>query len=165
MTIHLSLKLVHERVHRLHFAGGDDHCSSGHLWRGQEQKAGPSVTELDILNPNRLGRVFEFCGSFSRDVDEALIEKCLYTNNSFDVDLLVRTSGEVRLSDFLLWQVSGQMVRFRHVLFSPTHSLVLPKVQLFGHFVREKNLARIQRLELLHGSLELSAQLWQYPGE
>ena len=39
------------------------------------------------------------------DIDETLIEKCLYTSHSFDVDLLVRTSGEVRLSDFLLWQV------------------------------------------------------------
>ena len=41
------------------------------------------------------------------DIDEELISKCLYTGDSYDVDLLVRTSGEVRLSDFLLWQVSS----------------------------------------------------------
>jgi undecaprenyl diphosphate synthase len=41
------------------------------------------------------------------DIDEELIDKCLYTGDSYDVDLLVRTSGEVRLSDFLLWQVSS----------------------------------------------------------
>ena len=29
----------------------------------------------------------------------------MYTSPSRDPDLLVRTSGEVRLSDFLLWQV------------------------------------------------------------
>ena len=40
------------------------------------------------------------------DIDENLVEKCLYTNKSSKVDLLIRTSGEVRLSDFLLWQVS-----------------------------------------------------------
>ncbi|XP_037737528.2 dehydrodolichyl diphosphate synthase complex subunit DHDDS isoform X3 [Chelonia mydas] len=38
------------------------------------------------------------------DVSESLLDKCLYTNNSPNPDLLIRTSGEVRLSDFLLWQ-------------------------------------------------------------
>lgn len=42
---------------------------------------------------------------FKSDINEDLIDKCLYTSHSFEVDLLVRTSGEVRLSDFLLWQV------------------------------------------------------------
>lgn len=40
------------------------------------------------------------------DVNDDLIEACLYTRKCSDPDLLVRTSGEVRLSDFLLWQVS-----------------------------------------------------------
>lgn len=39
-------------------------------------------------------------------VDEAEIEKHLYTANQPDVDLLIRTSGELRLSNFMLWQVS-----------------------------------------------------------
>lgn len=39
------------------------------------------------------------------DLHHTLIDKCLYTNKSSDVDLLVRTSGEMRFSDFLLWQV------------------------------------------------------------
>ncbi|MEQ2223276.1 hypothetical protein ILYODFUR_035100, partial [Ilyodon furcidens] len=38
------------------------------------------------------------------DVSEALLSECLYSNNSPNPDLLIRTSGEVRLSDFLLWQ-------------------------------------------------------------
>ena len=42
---------------------------------------------------------------FFRDINEVLIEQCLYSNKSRDVDLLIRTSGEVRLSDFLMWQV------------------------------------------------------------
>ncbi|XP_066429171.1 dehydrodolichyl diphosphate synthase complex subunit DHDDS isoform X2 [Eleutherodactylus coqui] len=41
-----------------------------------------------------------------RDVSESLLDQCLYTSNSPDPDLLIRTSGEVRLSDFLLWQAS-----------------------------------------------------------
>lgn len=39
------------------------------------------------------------------DIDESLINSCLFTNQSTEPDLLVRTSGEVRFSDFLLWQV------------------------------------------------------------
>ena len=40
------------------------------------------------------------------DVTENAIESRLYTAGQPDVDLLIRTSGEVRLSNFMLWQVS-----------------------------------------------------------
>lgn len=39
------------------------------------------------------------------DISFDLIEQCLYTHDSAPVDLLIRTSGEIRLSDFMLWQV------------------------------------------------------------
>lgn len=39
------------------------------------------------------------------DVNEDLISNCLYTYKSPNPDLLIRTSGETRLSDFLMWQV------------------------------------------------------------
>ena len=39
-------------------------------------------------------------------VDEELISKHLYTNSLPDPDLVVRTSGEMRLSNFLLWQLA-----------------------------------------------------------
>ncbi len=40
------------------------------------------------------------------DISENDIENRLYTAGQPDVDLLIRTSGEVRLSNFMLWQVS-----------------------------------------------------------
>ena len=40
-----------------------------------------------------------------RDISEELIERCLYTGTCTPPDLVIRTSGEVRLSDFLIWQV------------------------------------------------------------
>jgi undecaprenyl diphosphate synthase len=46
-------------------------------------------------------------GSLSlKDVDENEVEKHLYTSGLPDPDLLIRTSGEMRLSNYLLWQVS-----------------------------------------------------------
>ncbi|MGG6295223.1 isoprenyl transferase [Leptolyngbya sp. AN02str] len=40
------------------------------------------------------------------DIDEALFERYLYTAGDRDPDLLIRTSGEMRISNFLLWQVA-----------------------------------------------------------
>ncbi|HET9275170.1 MAG TPA: polyprenyl diphosphate synthase, partial [Gemmatimonadales bacterium] len=40
------------------------------------------------------------------DIDEAAIAARLYTASLPDPDLLIRTSGEMRLSNFLLWQVA-----------------------------------------------------------
>ncbi len=40
------------------------------------------------------------------DINEDLISQHLYTHGMPDPDLLIRTSGEMRLSNFLLWQVS-----------------------------------------------------------
>ncbi|XP_074658903.1 dehydrodolichyl diphosphate synthase complex subunit DHDDS-like [Tubulanus polymorphus] len=50
------------------------------------------------------------------DIDDELLEECLYTNHSPNPDLLVRTSGECRLSDFLLWQTSFSALLFDDVL-------------------------------------------------
>ncbi|MDJ0620029.1 MAG: isoprenyl transferase [Calothrix sp. MO_192.B10] len=40
------------------------------------------------------------------EIDEATFERHLYTAGTCDPDLLIRTSGEVRLSNFLLWQMA-----------------------------------------------------------
>ena len=41
-----------------------------------------------------------------KGIDESVINKHLYTQNLPDVDLLIRTSGEQRISNFLLWQIA-----------------------------------------------------------
>lgn len=41
-----------------------------------------------------------------RDIDEAAISSRLYTAGQPDPDLLIRTSGELRVSNFLLWQIA-----------------------------------------------------------
>ena len=42
----------------------------------------------------------------SDQIDEACFAKNLFTNDIPDPDLIIRTSGEKRLSNFLLWQLS-----------------------------------------------------------
>jgi len=53
-----------------------------------------------IAQDSRAGRLSE------EDITQDLFSKRLYTANFPDPDLLIRTSGEVRLSNFLLWQLS-----------------------------------------------------------
>ena len=45
-------------------------------------------------------------GIISRDINESIISRYLYTSDLPDPDLLIRTSGEMRISNFLLWQLS-----------------------------------------------------------
>ncbi|WP_026734186.1 polyprenyl diphosphate synthase [Fischerella sp. PCC 9605] len=40
------------------------------------------------------------------EIDEATFERHLYTTGICDPDLLIRTSGEMRVSNFLLWQIA-----------------------------------------------------------
>ena len=49
------------------------------------------------------------------NIDETLINQHLYTQNLPDVDLLIRTSGEKRISNFLLWQIAYAELYFTDV--------------------------------------------------
>ena len=41
-----------------------------------------------------------------QDIDEVRVSRALYTEGVPDPDLLIRTSGEMRVSNFLLWQIA-----------------------------------------------------------
>ena len=49
-------------------------------------------------------------------IDESIINEHLYTRNLPDVDLLIRTSGEQRISNFLLWQIAYAELYFTDTL-------------------------------------------------
>ncbi|MCW5516133.1 isoprenyl transferase [Muriicola sp. Z0-33] len=58
------------------------------------------------------------------NIDETIINNHLYTQNLPDVDLLIRTSGEHRISNFLLWQIAYAELYFIDVFwpdFSEQH--------------------------------------------
>ena len=50
------------------------------------------------------------------DITEDLFSKYLYTTDLSDPDLLIRTGGECRLSNFLLWQASYSELYFTDIL-------------------------------------------------
>ena len=50
------------------------------------------------------------------DINENVISNCLITRKIPDPDLLIRTSGECRLSNFLLWQLAYSELYFTSVL-------------------------------------------------
>lgn len=52
----------------------------------------------------------------TEDIDEKLFSDYLYTKGQPEVDLLIRTSGEKRLSNFMLWQVSYAELWFTNKL-------------------------------------------------
>jgi undecaprenyl diphosphate synthase len=57
-------------------------------------------------------------------IDEETVSQFLYTNDIPDPDLIIRTSGEVRMSNFLIWQAAYAELFFSPVLwpdFGPEH--------------------------------------------
>ena len=52
----------------------------------------------------------------AENIDDTIINTHLYTHDLPDVDLLIRTSGEHRISNFLLWQIAYAELYFTNVL-------------------------------------------------
>lgn len=90
---------------------------------------------LDFIIALNYGGRQEIVGAVSRllndakegklsEVNENEINKRLYTNGIPDPDLLIRTSGEMRISNFLIWQLSYSEFYFSDALwpeFSEKH--------------------------------------------
>lgn len=63
-----------------------------------------------IVSQAKLGKIND------EDIDAELIHQNLYTAELPDPDLLIRTSGELRISNFLLWQLAYTEIYITHVL-------------------------------------------------
>ncbi len=80
------------------------------------------------------------------EIDAALVEQQLYTAGCPDPDLLIRTSGELRLSNYLLWQLAYTELYFTDVLFPD-----------FDRRVLHEALREYQRRDRRFGQLSPSA--------
>lgn len=73
------------------------------------------------------------------DIDSALLEQKLYLSRPFP-ELIIRTSGEVRLSDFMLWQCQESMLIFVNALW-PEIS-IWDFMKAIFHFQHQKKFAQ-----------------------
>ena len=62
------------------------------------------VLALNYGSKNEIIRAIKKLNNLNLEVTEENLESCLDTAGMGDVDILIRTSGEVRLSNYLLWQ-------------------------------------------------------------
>ena len=69
-----------------------------------------------IRSIKKLGEDVELGKLNPKDIDEACFEKYLDTKDLPDPDLMIRTSGEQRLSNYLLWQLAYSEFYFTDVL-------------------------------------------------
>ncbi|XP_078736504.1 dehydrodolichyl diphosphate synthase complex subunit DHDDS isoform X1 [Lampetra fluviatilis] len=97
------------------------------------------------------------------DVTESLLDRCLYTSHSPDPDVLIRTSGEVRLSDFLLWQTAYSCLVFQSVLwpeftFWNLYQAIL-RYQVNYHAIQEVRASHRDDVERQERELDLSVAL------
>jgi len=69
----------------------------------------------------------------AEDIDEETVTEALYTAGTPDPDLLIRTSGELRISNFLLWQLAYTEFYFADVLWPDFDKKELMKaIEAFG---------------------------------
>ena len=88
------------------------------------------------------------------DIDENLVKKNLVSSSVSDIDLLIRTSGEMRISNFMLWQLAYSEFYFSDTLwpdFSPNELQTAlinysKRPRRFGSSFDQKN--KIQSVEL-----------------
>ncbi|VDK85404.1 unnamed protein product [Onchocerca ochengi] len=74
------------------------------------------------------------------DINECLISRCLDSRFSNDPDLLIRTSGETRLSDFLLWQ------QLNEKCLAEQKSADNENVSEFLHWIEEERLESLRQM-------------------
>ncbi len=80
----------------------------------EQTKDGDRMTLNVALNYGGRGEIVDACRRIVADwaageaveIDESTLGRYLYTAGQPDPDLLVRTSGELRISNFLLWQLA-----------------------------------------------------------
>jgi undecaprenyl diphosphate synthase len=74
------------------------------LWLNLAINYGGRAEIVDAVRA--IGRRLQVGGLDADDIEEATITAQLYTADMPDPDLLIRTAGEMRISNFLLWQIS-----------------------------------------------------------
>ncbi|MBE9166268.1 di-trans,poly-cis-decaprenylcistransferase [Pleurocapsales cyanobacterium LEGE 06147] len=76
------------------------------------------------------------------EIDEALFERHLYTQGIVHPDLLIRTSGEMRISNFLLWQMAYAEIYVTQTLWPDFDRVEFHKA-LFAYQQRDRRFGKV----------------------
>ncbi|MCL4116296.1 UNVERIFIED_CONTAM: hypothetical protein GTU68_026041 [Idotea baltica] len=79
-------------------------------------KSNNKMTLVLALSYGSREEILNTVKKIAENIDESVINEHLYTRNLPDVDLLIRTSGEQRISNFLLWQIAYAELYFTETL-------------------------------------------------
>jgi len=86
-------------------------------------------------------RIIQNCLN-AKDVDESILNQYLYTTGIPDPDLIIRTGGEMRLSNFLLWQAAYAEIYFTPVLWPDFNKEEIDKA-LIAYSKRQRRFGNI----------------------
>ena len=123
------LKEMHKEGVRIRFLGDLSQLSptlQKEISRAMEETAYNTAIDFNVaLNYGSRNEIAQACQQIAekveqgaiaaQEVSEELISQHLYTQGGKDPDLLIRTSGEQRLSNFLLWQLAYTEMYFTNV--------------------------------------------------
>lgn len=80
----------------------------------------------------------------SGDLTEQVFADCLYTRGQPDVDLLIRTSGEMRTSNFLPWQSAYAELVFNPILW-PDYDREAFRADLWAYAERDRRFGKVKK--------------------
>ena len=84
-------------------------------------------------------------GISPQNIDEQLFSSYLYTAGLPDVDLLIRTGDELRLSNFLIWQTAYSEYYFTEVLWPDFNKKDIDKA-LLSYSQRQRRFGRLREV-------------------
>ncbi len=110
---------LHEEGVRMRFIGRRDgvseQLSEQMSWAEELTEANRRITLFVAFNYGGRAEILDAARRFSGSTEEEF-RQCLYAPEMHDPDLIIRTSGERRLSNYLLWQSAYSELIFRDEL-------------------------------------------------
>ena len=110
---------LHEQGVRMRFIGRRDGVEEALLeqmdWAEDLTKANSTITLFVAFNYGGRAEIIDAARNFT-DGDEDDFRALLYAPEMHDPDLIIRTSGEQRLSNYLMWQSAYSELVFREEL-------------------------------------------------
>jgi len=152
-------KIIHKRTAELHKRG----IKLRHLGRLEElpQNLQQVINEAIELTKNNTGMTLSLAfnyggraeivdaarrliidGILPQNIDEKLFNSYLYTAGLPDVDLVIRTADELRLSNFLIWQSAYSEYYFTSVLWPDFNKKELERA-LLSYSQRQRRFGRV----------------------